>query len=166
MNLFFIATPVIQVPVSFGRLTYYGVYANISYMTEQAISPNIDPSKEIDALRRDGLQTLLEEMGNPEATFIDGSTPIVDYYMNSVKDPSSMVNSFPYSQETGIPEGGVNEMKYGDVMKVQILGKDFLKPEHERLAITVGFYAAALLRDPNPQNYLEHLDSWIARWKD
>ena len=124
-----------------------------------------------DSIRRKHLTNLLSELGNPDALspFGDG-TPLVDYYLACAKDPDSVVSQLPYSQETGIPEGNVDDLKYGDVKKVMIVGTDFLTLERERLAITVGFRVIALMGDPpvvdgKTNGIFAHNDDWISYLK-
>lgn len=115
-----------------------------------------------DPIRRQHLNNLLHELGNPDAVWVDGTTPVVDYYMASAQDPNSMINSLPY----GDVAENINDMKYGDVMKAQIVGRDFLTTEREHLAITVGFRVIALLREPDVQSGMfTNLDSWIDYWR-
>lgn len=82
-----------------------------------------------------------------------------------------MVSKLPYNEETGVPEGGVNDMRYGDVEKVKIVGGDFLTPERKYLAITVGFRAIALMREPlvidgETNGTFVHNTEWISYWKN
>lgn len=129
-------------------------------------SPNLVPDPDDATIRREHLTTLLHELGDPNALWVDG-TPMVDHYLESIQNAASILHTIPYSEETGIPPGGAQEMKYGDVIKAGTVGKNFLKPENKQLAITVGFRVLALLREPDLHGgAFKHLDGWIALWKD
>lgn len=128
--------------------------------------PNVAANPD-DAIRRAHLTHLLAELGDQNAVSIDGKTPVVDYYLASAQDPDSMVNSIPYDEATGMPAGGINDMKYGDVMKAQVVGNDFLTPERQGLAITVGLRVVALLRAPDvTRGLFANNPDWVAYWKD
>ena len=130
-------------------------------------SPDTAPTNEqLQRFRQEGLQKILVSLGDPDRLGPDRVTPVVEYYLAEASNPDSQINRLPYNEETGVPSGGVMDMRHGDVLAVELVGKDFLREELGGLAITVGFRALAIMRDPDAAGMTSNLDEWIAYWKE